>query len=134
MWFSPDLGIWRRGQGVSQGIGTQPADAAFHPAHLKNQRFRIFLFFFDIMITENDDPTYVKHVIAHIRVVFTIFGSWVPGPRAHLGLDLLGVYLIWVLGAGAGARGYPKGLVHNLVMQLFILQSSKIQVFKFSFF
>ena len=38
---------------------------------------------------------------------------------------------IWVLGAvGGGGGGAPKGLVHNLLMQFFSLDSSKIEVFE----
>ena len=32
-------------------------------------------YFFDIAITQSDHPRYVKHVLAHIYVVFTLF--WV---------------------------------------------------------
>ena len=45
----------------------------------------------------------------------------------------LGVFHhIGVLGGGGG--GSPKGLVHDLLMQLFTLDSSKIEVFKTGFF
>ena len=37
-------------------------------------------------------------------------------------------------GAQGGGGGFPKGLVHNLLMQLFTLGSSKIKVFETSFF
>ena len=40
---------------------------------------------------------------------------------------------IWVWGWGGGG-GAPKGLVHNLLMQFFTLDSSKVEVFKFCFF
>ena len=40
---------------------------------------------------------------------FTLFGYWVGG-------------------------GSPKGLVHNLLMQLFTLDSSRIEVFETRFF
>ena len=44
----------------------------------------------------------------------------------------LGVFHhIGVLGGGGGS---PKGLVHNLLMQFFTLDSSKIEVFKTCFF
>ena len=33
--------------------------------------------FFDILITQYDHVTYVKHVLARIFVFFTIFGHWV---------------------------------------------------------
>ena len=36
--------------------------------------------------------------------------------------------LFWVLGARGGVS--PKGLVHNLLMQFFTLDSSKIHVFE----
>ena len=37
----------------------------------------------------------------------------------------------WAWGGGGGA---PKGLVHNLLMQLFTLESSKIESFQNLFF
>ena len=46
-------------------------------------------------------------------MLFTLFGYWV--------------------GAGGGG-GVPKGLVHNLLVQFFTLDSSKIEVFKTCFF
>ena len=41
------LGHWgaRGGGGVSQGIGTQPADAVFHPGQLKKSKFWRLMFF-----------------------------------------------------------------------------------------
>ena len=45
----------------------------------------------------------------------------------------LGVFHpIWVLGWGGG--GSPEELVHNLLMQFFTLDNSKIEVFKTCFF
>ena len=38
------------------------------------------------------------------------------------------------LGIGRGGGGSPKGLVHNLLMQFFTLDSSKIEVFETYFF
>ena len=35
--------------------------------------------FFDIVITYNDHPRYVKHVLGRIYVFFTLFGYWVGG-------------------------------------------------------
>ena len=58
--------------GGSQGIGTQRAYAAFHPGQLKNEVFKAG--FYDILITENDHPRYVKHVLGRIYVYFTLFG------------------------------------------------------------
>ena len=66
--------------------------------------------FFDMVITYNDHPRYVKHVLGCVYVFFTLFGYWVPG------------------------GGGQMGLVHNLLMQLFALYNSKIEVFETSFF
>ena len=32
-----------------------------------------------IVTTHNDHPTYVKHVLGSIYVLFTLFGYWEPG-------------------------------------------------------
>ena len=45
VFFTP-FGYYVRGGGSSQGIGTQPAYAVFHPGQLKNRSFRILLFLF----------------------------------------------------------------------------------------
>ena len=39
-----------------------------------------------------------------------------------------------LFGYWVGGGGSPKGLVHNLLMQLFTLDSSKIEVFATYFF
>ena len=62
---------------LSQGIGTQPAYAVFHPGQLKNRSFRNL--FFDIVTTQNDHPSYVKHVLGRIYVFLTLFGYQVRG-------------------------------------------------------
>ena len=63
-------------------------------------------YFFDIVTTHNDHPRYVKHVLGSIYVFFTLFGDCV------------------------GGGGSPHGVVHNLLVQFFILNSSKIEVFE----
>ena len=68
--------------------------------------------FFDIMTTQYDHPSYLKHVLGRIYMFFTLFGYWFWG----------------------GGGGSPKGLVHNLLMQFFTLESSKMEVFKTCFF
>ena len=68
--------------------------------------------FFDIVTTQNDHPSYAKHVLGRIYVFFTPFGYQV----------------------GGGGGGAPKGLVHNLLMQFFNPDSSKIEVFETCFF
>ena len=67
--------------------------------------------FFDVVTTQNDHPKYVTHVLGCICVFFILFGYWVRG-----------------------GGGSPKGLVHNLLMQFFTLDSSKIEVFETCFF
>ena len=66
--------------------------------------------FFDIVTTRNDHPWYGKHVLGRIYVFFTLF---------------------WVSGRGGG--GSPKGRVHNLLMQFFTPDSSKMEVFETCF-
>ena len=67
--------------------------------------------FFDIVTTQNDHPRYVKHVLGRIYVFFTLFGNQVRG----------------------GGGGAPRGLVHNLLMQFFTPDSSKMEVFETCF-
>ena len=62
---------------------------------------------FGIIITQNDHPSYVKHVFRPI---------WVSGP------------------GGGGGLPRAKGLVHNLFMQFFTLDGSKMEVFETCFF
>ena len=63
-------------------------------------------YIFDIVTTQYDHPSYVKHVF----------------------------HPIWVLAARGGGGGARKGLVHNLLLQLFTLGNSKIEVFRTYFF
>ena len=106
MFFSL-FGYWVGG-GSSQGVGTQPAGAVFHPGQLKVEVFGTC--FSDIVTTQNDHPRYVKHVLGCIYVVFSLFGYWV------------------------GGGGPPKRLVNNLLMQFFTPDTSKIEVFETYFF
>ena len=64
------------------------------------------LIFLDIVITYNDHPRYVKHVLGRIYMFFTIFGFW-----AHR---------TWS----------PKGLLHNLPILFFTVSNSNIEVFE----
>ena len=81
---------------VSEWAGAQPAYAAFHLGPLKNRSFQKL--FFDIMITYNDHPRYVKHVVGRLGSIYmfviTLFGDWGGGytmPR-HLALPALHHY------------------------------------------
>ena len=60
--------------------------------------------FFDVVTTKNDHPSYAKHVLGRICV----FSPY--------------------LGVRSGGGGSPKGRVHNLLMQFFNPDSSKIEV------
>ena len=105
--FHPIWILGPRGGGVSQGIGTQPAYVVCHPGQLKNRSFRNLFFY--IVTTQNDHPSYGKHVLGRIYVFFTLFGYQV------------------------GGGGSPKGRVHNLLMQFFNPDSSKMEVFETCF-
>ena len=61
----------------------------------------------DTLITQNDHPSYVKHVLGRIYMFFTLFGYWYRG-----------------------GGGSPMGLLHNLLMQFFTIGSSKIEFFE----
>ena len=59
--------------------------------------------FFDILIIQNDQMSYIKHLLAPLDVFFTLFGcGWVGG--------------------------LPRGLGHNLLMQFSSLGSSRMVV------
>ena len=102
--FFPVSGYWARvGEGLPRDWYTNCF--FFPPWAAPNPSFQNF--FFDTMITENDHPRYVKHVLGHIPVFFTVFGYWVHG-----------------------GRGSVKGLVRNEIMQFFTLGGSKIKGFE----
>ena len=64
--------------------------------------------FFVILTIQNDEISYVKHVLAPFYVFFTLFGCWGPG----------------------GGGGVPTGLGHNLLLQFSSLGSSKTGNFR----
>ena len=66
--------------------------------------------FFDIVTTQYAPPMYLKHALGCIYMFFTLFGYWV-----------------------GGGGGSPKGMVHNLLMQVFPLDSSKWKFSKLVF-
>ena len=81
----------------------------FTPGGSKIEVFETY-FFFDNVITLNDHPRYAKHVLGRIHVFFTLFGCWARR------------------GGGGGGWRSPKGFVHNLPMQFFTPDSSKVEV------
>ena len=47
---------------------------------LDSSRMAVFkTCFFDIVTTQNDHPSYLKHILGRIWVYFTLFGYWVGG-------------------------------------------------------
>ena len=79
--FNPSLcgfhPIWVLGGGP-QGARAQPAYAVFQPRQLENGTFQN-CFFFYILTIQNDQISYVKHVLAPLYVFFTLFGCWGGG-------------------------------------------------------
>ena len=65
--------------------------------------------FYDILITQNDHPSYVKHVLGRIYMIFTIFGYWLRG----------------------GGGGLPRD---GYTTQFLTEASSKIEVFQTCFY
>ena len=107
--------IWVLGWGEGGGGGGAPKGLVHHlltqPFSLDSSKIEVFkTFFFDIVTTQYDHPNYPKHVLGRIWMFFTLFGYWAGG--------------------GGGA---PKGLVHNLLMQFFTLDSSKSKFSKLVF-
>ena len=66
--------------------------------------------FFDTLTIQNDQISYVKHVLAPLDVFFTLFGC------------------------GGGGGGLPRGLGHNLLMQFSRLGSSTMEISEADFF
>ena len=106
--FSPFLGIRSKGGGSPKGRVHNLLMQFFTPDSSKMEVFETY--FFDIVTTQNDHPSYGKHVLGRIYVFFTQFGKYVRG------------------------GGSPKGRVHNLLMQFFNPDSSKMEVFETCFF
>ena len=84
-------------------IGTEPANAVFHHGQLKNLMIRNLFF-------SHQDNT---------KGQSKVFEAY---PRQYLWV----FHLLWVLGAACVWRGSPKGLVRNLLMQIFTVGSSNV--------
>ena len=93
------------GGGSLKGLVRNLLMQFFSPGSSKIEVFETC--FFDILITQNDHPRYVKHVSGRICVFCIPFGYWARGGGV-----------------------FPKGLVHNLLMQFFTVGSSKSEVFE----
>ena len=68
----------------------------FTPRSSKIEVFETY--FFDIVITQNDHPRYVKHVFGCIYVFFTLFGYWVGGGGGSQGIGTQPAYAVFHLG------------------------------------
>ena len=66
--------------------------------------------FFDTLTIQNDQISYVKHVLAPFYVFFIVLGCW------------------------GGGGGLPRGLGRNLLMQFSRLNSSKMEISETDFF
>ena len=75
----------------------------FTPDSSKMEVFETY--FFDIVTTQNDHPSYGKHVLGRIYVFLTFLGI-----------------------RSGGGGGAPKGRVQNLLMQFFTPDSSKMEI------
>ena len=71
MCFSPYWGIWCRGGGSPKGLVHNVLMQLFTLGSSKVEVFETY--FSDTMITSNDLPSYVKHVLGRIYVVFSLF-------------------------------------------------------------
>ena len=60
------------GEGPPKGLVHNLLMQFFNPDSSKIEVFETF--FFDIVTTQNDHPSYAKHILGRICVVFTIFG------------------------------------------------------------
>ena len=54
------------------GGGAQPVGVTFHPLQVKMEISATI--FFDVLTVQNDQISYVKHVLAPLYVFFTLFG------------------------------------------------------------
>ena len=109
------FGYWLRGAGFPEGL-VHNLMCSFSPWTAKKSKFLKLTF--DIVITQNDHPRYVKHVVGRVYVCFTLFGYW-----ACAGGGM----------GGGGGGGAPEGLAHNLQMQFFTQGGSKPKFWKLIF-
>ena len=75
--FSPFLGVRSGGGGSPKGRVHNLLMQFFTPDSSKMEVFETY--FFDIVTTQNDHPSYGKHVLGRIYVFFTLFGYLVGG-------------------------------------------------------
>ena len=103
MCFSPYLGVG--GGGVPRGLGHTTCLCSFQASAAQKWKFSE-TDFFDTLTIQNDQISYVKHVLDPVCVFFTQFGC------------------------GGGGGGVPRGLGHTTCLCSF--QASAAQKWKFS--
>ena len=90
--FSPYLGI-----GPTGGGGGSPKGLAHNLLMqfftLDSSKMEVFkTCFFDIVTTQYDHPSYLKHVLGRIYMFFTLFGYWVGGGEVSQGIGTQPAY------------------------------------------
>ena len=108
MWFSPYLGIGCGGGGGGGGsLNGLVHNLLTRFPTLGSSKIEVSeTYVSDIVTAHYDHPKYVKHDLGRIYVFFTLFGCWVRR-------------------GGGGLR-----VIHNLFVQFFTLDGSKIEVFE----
>ena len=108
MCFSPYLGVvGGGGGGLPRGLGH---NLLMQFSRLSSSELKISQTdFFDILTIQNDEISYVKHVLAPLCMFFTLF----------------------VCSGGGG--GLPRGPGHNLLLQSSRLNSSAMEISKTDF-
>ena len=80
------FGYYLRGGGGSpKGLVHNLLMQFFTPCSSKIEVFETF--FFDMVTTQYDHPSYVRHVLGRIYVFVTLFGYWVGGGGGGLPRD-----------------------------------------------
>ena len=103
------FGVRRWGRSVSPWTSTQPAEAASHRVQVNIEFYGAHIF--DFVATQNDLPSYVKHVLGRVYMFFTLFGGWVlkvdslPGAGMQIRIAPFGGGGGGGLGGGGGAWG-----------------------------
>ena len=77
------FGYWAGGGGVSRKGWVHNVLVQFFT--LGSSKFEVFeTCFYDIVTTQYDHPSYVKHVLGRIYMFFTLFGYWAVGEGGGL--------------------------------------------------
>ena len=78
------FGYWPHGGGSPKGLAHNLLMRFFT---LDGSKIEVFqTCFFDIVTTQYDHPSYLKHVLGRIYMFFTLFGYWVGGGEVSQGI------------------------------------------------